>query len=367
MKALKYVTICFGLRYNVIRKKRQHIVWKIGDIEIDNQIVVAPMAGVTNSAFRTITKEFGAGLVVCEMISDKALIYGNEKTLRMLHIEENEYPLSIQIMGGEAETMVKAAQFIERETDAAIIDINMGCPVPKITKNDSGSKLLLDPDNIYDLVSRVVDAVDIPVTVKMRTGWDDDHYWPIKNALAAERAGAKMLAMHGRTRLQMYEGTADWDILGQVKEAIDIPFVANGDIKTPADVDKALEVTGADALMVGRAALGNPWVVKQLTHYLDTGEILDDPTPTEIIQTAKDHLHRLVDLKGEHTAVKEFRKHASYYLKGFPGSAKAKVKVNEQTEADKMTQVLDQAAIQAEEKIQKRLARRRARQAENQK
>lgn len=337
-------------------------MWKIGDIEIDNQIVVAPMAGVTNSAFRTITKEFGAGLVVCEMISDKALIYGNKKSLQMLHIEESEYPLSIQIMGGEVETMVKAAQFIERETEAAIIDINMGCPVPKITKNDSGSKLLLDPDHIYELVSRVVDAVDIPVTVKMRTGWDEDHFWPIKNALAAEKAGAKMLAMHGRTRLQMYDGTADWNILKEVNDAINIPFVANGDIGTPADVDEVLKVTGADAVMIGRAALGNPWVIKQLTHYLETNEILDKPTPTEMIETAKDHLLRLVDLKGGYTATKEFRKHASYYLKGLPGSARAKVKVNEQTEPSKMIEVLEESAQYAEEKIKKRLARRQARQ-----
>lgn len=338
-------------------------MWTIGDIEIENKIVVAPMAGVTNSAFRTITKEFGAGLVVCEMISDKALVYGNEKTLNMLHIEENEYPLSIQIMGGEAKTMVEAAKYIEKETDAAIIDINMGCPVPKITKNDSGSKLLLDPDNIYDLVSRVVDAVDKPVTVKMRTGWDEDHLWPVENALAAQRAGAQMIAMHGRTRLQMYEGQADWEILREVKEALDVPFVANGDIKTPADLDKAFEVIGADALMIGRAALGNPWIIKQLTHYLETGEVLDEPGPTEIIKTAKEHLRRLVALKGEATATKEFRKHASYYLKGFPGSAKAKVKVNEQTEADKMIAVLDEAGQAAEEKLQKRLARRQARSA----
>lgn len=337
-------------------------MWKIGNIEIDNQIVVAPMAGVTNSAFRTITKEFGAGLVVCEMISDKGLIHGNKKSLEMLHIEENEYPLSIQIMGGEPDTMVKAAQFIKRETDAAIIDINMGCPVPKITKNDSGSKLLLNPDHIYELVSRVVDAVDIPVTVKMRTGWDEDHLWPVKNALAAEKAGAQMLAMHGRTRVQMYEGTADWEILKEVKDAIKIPFVANGDIQTPADVDEVLNVTGADAVMIGRAALGNPWVIKQLTHYLKTNEVLDDPTPTEIIATAKEHLTRLVDLKGDYVATKEFRKHASYYLKGFPGSAKAKVKVNEQTEPSKMIEVLDEAALHAEEKLQKRHARRLARQ-----
>lgn len=340
---------------------RQKFVWKIGNIEIDNQIVVAPMAGVTNSAFRTITKEFGAGLVVCEMISDKALIHGNEKTLRMLHIEENEYPLSIQIMGGEAKTMVEAAQFIERETDAAIIDINMGCPVPKITKNDSGSKLLLDPDNIYDLVSRVVEAVDLPVTVKMRTGWDDDHLWPVENALAAQKAGAQMLAMHGRTRLQMYDGSANWDILAQVKEALSIPFVANGDIRTPEDVDKAFEVTGADALMVGRAALGNPWIIKQLTHYLATGQVLDQPSPSQVIETAKEHLRRLVDLKGRVVASKEFRKHASYYLKGFPGSAKAKVKVNEQTDPDKVIEILDAAGLAAEEKLAKRRARRQAR------
>ena len=338
------------------------VVWKIGDIEIKNKICVAPMAGVTNAAFRTIVKEFGAGLVVCEMVSDKALVHRNKKSLQMLHIEPNEYPLSIQIMGGDTTSMVEAAQFIEKETDAAILDINMGCPVPKITKNDAGSKLLLEPDYIYELVSRVVDAVSMPVTVKMRTAWDEDHMWPVDNALAAERAGAQMLAMHGRTRVQMYEGQADWEILRQVQEAINIPFVANGDIATPADVDEVLRVTGADAVMVGRAALGNPWVVKQLTHYLETGEILEEPTPLEQIDVAKDHFGRLIDLKGEHVATKEFRKHASYYLKGLPGSARFKVAINETEDPDEVVRLLDEFAQKAQQKLDKRKERRQARQ-----
>lgn len=335
-------------------------MWKIGDVEIKNRVVVAPMAGVTNSAFRTITKEFGAGLVVCEMISDKALINGNKKTKGMLHIGENEYPLSIQIMGGDPLSMVEAAQYIERETDAAIIDINMGCPVPKITKNDAGSKILLDPTHIYELVSRVVDSVQIPVTVKMRTGWDKDHLWPVENALAAQKAGAQMIAMHGRTRLQMYEGQADWNILKEVNDALDIPFVANGDIRTPKDIDQVLQLTKADGAMIGRAALGNPWVVKQLQHYMETGEVLDTPGPIEKVATAKQHLQRLVALKGPDVATREFRKHAAYYLKGFPRAARVKAEIHKQTEPEEVVKIMEDFAVQAEEKIKRKEAKRQA-------
>ncbi|NLJ18142.1 tRNA-dihydrouridine synthase, partial [Globicatella sulfidifaciens] len=183
-------------------------MFKIGNIQIDNPIVVAPMAGVSNSAFRTIVKQFGAGLVVCEMISDKGIQFRNEKTLSMLHIAENEYPLSIQIMGGNRETLVEAAKYVAENTECAIIDINMGCPVNKVIKAEAGARWLLDPNKVYEMVSSVVDAVDKPVTVKMRTGWDDEHLYAIENALAAERAGASMVAMHGRTRVQMYEGKA---------------------------------------------------------------------------------------------------------------------------------------------------------------
>lgn len=332
-------------------------MWKIGNVEIKNRVVVAPMAGVSNSAFRVMVKRCGAGLVVCEMISDKALLFHNPKTLKMLHIEPEEYPLSMQILGGEAKTMVAAAKYIEEHTQAAIIDINMGCPVPKVTKNDSGSKFLKDPDHIYDVVSQVVAAVDLPVTVKMRCGWDETHAYPVKTAQAAERAGAQMIAMHGRTREQMYRGKADWQILREVQESLTIPFVANGDIRTPEDAKRALEVTGAEAVMVGRAALGNPWVIQQMVHYLESGEILADPTPEERMAQGIDHFERLIDLKGEATAVKEFRKLSSYYLKGLPGSAKYKESLHHQDSAAEMIRLMTLCGQEAAERIWRRQQR----------
>lgn len=316
-------------------------MFKIGNIQIDNPIVVAPMAGVSNSAFRTIVKQFGAGLVVCEMISDKGIQFRNEKTLSMLHIAENEYPLSIQIMGGNRETLVEAAKYVAENTECAIIDINMGCPVNKVIKAEAGARWLLDPNKVYEMVSSVVDAVDKPVTVKMRTGWDDEHLYAIENALAAERAGASMVAMHGRTRVQMYEGKANWDILKVVKKELKtIPFVGNGDVRTPEQAKHLLETTGVDGVMVGRAALGNPWVIKQMVHYLETGEILPPMNAREKIDTAIDHLDRLVALKGDRTATKEFRSQAHYYLKGIPRSSKVKVAINETEESDTVKKLL---------------------------
>lgn len=334
------------------------MMWQIGNVKIPNRVVVAPMAGVSNAAFRTTVKDFGAGLVVCEMISDKALIHGNEKTLKMLHIEAREYPLSIQIMGGEIESMVEAAKFIEQHTEAAILDINMGCPVPKITKNDAGSKWLLHPDSIYELVSEIVQAVSLPVTVKMRIGWDEDSIYAVENAKAAERAGAAAIAMHGRTRMQMYEGQADWDIIKEVRQHISIPFVGNGDVSSPQIAKQRLEESGVDAVMVGRAALGDPYKIHQMVHYLETGELLEDQSPTERMETAVDHLQRLTKLKGESTAAREFRKQASYYLKGFPGAAKVKVAINALEDPQEQITLLRQAAEQAEERLIKRQQRR---------
>lgn len=203
-------------------------MFKIGNVEIKNQVVVAPMAGISNSAFRLTVKEFGAGLVCCEMISDKGIAYRNAKTLDMLYIDEKEKPLSLQIFGGEKETLVEAAKFVAENTTADIIDINMGCPVNKIIKCEAGAKWLLDPNKVYDMVAAVVDAVDKPVTVKMRIGWDEEHVFAIENALAAERAGAAAVAMHGRTRVQMYEGSANWDVLRDVKRELKIPFMQMG-------------------------------------------------------------------------------------------------------------------------------------------
>ncbi len=221
--------------------------WKIGNVEIPNQVVVAPMAGVTNSAFRVICKRFGAGYVVCEMISDRGIMYHNQRTLNMMDVDPEEHPMGIQIFGGTKETLVEAAKYVDQHTAADVIDINMGCPVNKVVKTDAGARWLLDPNKVYEMVSYVTDAVKKPVTVKMRTGWDDKHILAVENALAAERAGASAIAMHGRTRKQMYTGQADWNILKEVASQLKIPFMANGDVKTPEDAKKILDMTGATA------------------------------------------------------------------------------------------------------------------------
>lgn len=302
---------------------------KIGHIITKNPVVLAPMAGVCNSAFRLTVKEFGAGLVCAEMVSDKGIIYKNEKTMNMLYIDEQEKPLSLQIFGGEKETLVEAAQFVDKNTNADIIDINMGCPVPKITKCDAGAKLLLEPDKIYDMVADVVDAVKKPVTVKMRMGWDDKTIFAVKNAQAVERAGGQAVALHGRTRVQMYEGKANWDIIREVKQAVSIPVIGNGDVQTPQDAKRMLEETGCDGVMIGRAALGNPWMIYRTVKYLETGKLLGEPSVREKIDVCILHLDRLITLKGEHIGVREMRKHASWYLKGIRGNAKVRNLINE--------------------------------------
>jgi nifR3 family TIM-barrel protein len=302
---------------------------KIGDIQMKNPVVLAPMAGVCNSAFRLTVKEFGAGLVYAEMVSDKAILYKNAKTMGMLYIDEREKPLSLQIFGGEKESLVEAAKFVDKNTNADIIDINMGCPVPKITKCDAGAKWLLDPNKIYDVVASVVDAVEKPVTVKMRTGWDANHIYAVENAQAVERAGGKAVAIHGRTRVQMYEGKADWNIIKEVKQAVNIPVIGNGDVQTPEDAKRMLDETGVDGVMIGRAALGNPWMIYRTVKYLETGELIGEPTIREKIDVCILHLDRLIALKGEKVAVMEMRKHAAWYLKGIRGNAKVRNAINE--------------------------------------
>jgi nifR3 family TIM-barrel protein len=302
---------------------------KIGDIEMKNQVVLAPMAGVCNSAFRLTVKEFGAGLVCAEMVSDKAILYQNKKTMGMLYIDEREKPLSLQIFGGEKETLVDAAKFVEQNTTADIIDINMGCPVPKITKCDAGAKWLLDPNKIYDMVAAVVDAVDKPVTVKMRMGWDEDHIYAVQNAQAIERAGGQAVSLHGRTRVQMYEGKANWDIIRQVRESVNIPVIGNGDVETPHDAKRMLTETGCDGVMIGRAALGNPWMIYRTVKYLESGELIGEPTAREKMDVCILHMDRLIDLKNEKVGVMEMRKHAAWYLKGLRGNAKVRNRINE--------------------------------------
>ncbi|GAX48241.1 tRNA dihydrouridine synthase DusB [Pseudolactococcus reticulitermitis] len=315
--------------------------WKIGNVDIKNRIVLAPMAGINNKAFLSLAKDFGAGLVVTEMISDKGIEYRNAKTLSMLDFDGVPNPLSIQIFGGDAETLVAAAKFVQAHTTADIIDINMGCPVPKVTKNESGSRLLLDPDKVYDVVSAVSSAIDLPLTVKMRLGWDKDHLFAVENALAAEKAGAAAIAMHGRTKAQMYEGKADWAWLAKVASQMTIPFIGNGDVKTPEDAKRMLDETGVDAVMIGRAALGNPWMLKRTAHFLATGEAMPEPSVAEKIETAKVHLTRLTELKGDENGSREFRQHAAYYLKGAPRAAKVKVAINQANSAAEISGIFD--------------------------
>ena len=315
-------------------------MWKIGDIEINNKVVLAPMAGVCNAAFRLTVKEFGAGLVCAEMVSDKAILFNNEKTMKMLYIDENERPLSLQIFGGEKETLVEAAKYVDQNTTADIIDINMGCPVSKIIKCEAGARWLLDPPKIYEMVSAVVEAVSKPVTVKMRIGWDDDHIYAVENAKMIEKAGAAAIAVHGRTRVQMYEGHADWDVIKQVKEAVSIPVVGNGDVTSPELAKKMLDETGVDAVMIGREALGNPWMIYRTVHYLETGELKPEPSITEKMDVAILHLDRLIHLKGEKIAVMEMRKHASWYLKGVKGNGKARKLINAAETRDELVDIL---------------------------
>lgn len=314
---------------------------KIGDIEMKNQVVLAPMAGVCNPAFRLIAKEFGTGLVCAEMVSDKAILHGNKRTKEMLFVDEREKPLSLQIFGGDRESLVAAAKVVDQDTNADIIDINMGCPVPKVTKCDAGARWLLDPNKIFEMVSAVVDAVSKPVTVKMRIGWDAEHIYVLDNAKAVEQAGAKAVSVHGRTREQLYTGKADWDYIRQVKETVAIPVIGNGDVATPEDAKRMLDQTGCDGVMIGRGALGNPWMLYRTVEYLKTGILLPEPEAAEKIRIAILHMDRLAALKGENVAVREMRKHLAWYLKGLKGAARIKDDIMEETKRNEMVRILE--------------------------
>ncbi|EJW18891.1 tRNA dihydrouridine synthase DusB [Paenibacillus alvei] len=323
---------------------------KIANIEMKNQVVLAPMAGVCNPAFRLIAKEFGCGLVCAEMVSDKALVHGNERTREMLYVDDREKPLSLQIFGGDRKSLVEAAKIVDKDSNADIIDINMGCPVPKVTKCDAGARWLLNPEKIYEMVSAVVDAVDKPVTVKMRIGWDHDHIYVVENAKAVERAGGQAVSVHGRTREQLYTGQADWSYIRQVKENVSIPVIGNGDVFSPEDAKRMLEETGCDGVMIGRGALGNPWMLYRTIEYLTTGELLPDPSAEEKVRIALVHMDRLIALKGEQVAVKEMRKHLAWYLKGLPSAARVKDAIMEETRRDEVARMLEEYVRQVNEK-----------------
>lgn len=302
----------------------QDNTWNIGDIVIPNRVVIAPMAGISNPAFRVICKEFGAGLIYTEMVSDKALYYDNEKTIGMTDVEEGEHPLTMQIFGHDIETMVYAAKLLDTKTDCDIIDINMGCPVTKIVKSFAGSALMKEVDHAIEMTGEVVKAVKKPVSVKMRIGWDLDQITCIELAKGLEAVGVNALAVHGRTRKQMYEGHADWSYIKQVKDAVSIPVMGNGDIKSGEDAKRMLEETGCDAVMIGRGVLGDPWLIKEAVHYLSTGEKLQPASMEEKFAMARLHAKRLCNLKGEFIGIREMRGHAAWYVKGLPGSHKLK-------------------------------------------
>lgn len=302
--------------------------WKIGNVEIKNQVVFAPMAGVSNISYRQIIKEMGAGLIYSEMISTMGIVYNGKKTIDLINFNENEKPISIQIFGNDLKSFVEAAKYIEENFHPDIIDINMGCPVPKVAiKSQAGSALLKDPNKIYEIVKAVVDNTNTPITVKIRSGWDDKHINAVEVAQKIESAGASAIAIHARTRSQGYSGIANWNIIKEVKQSVKIPVIGNGDITTPELAKQMLNETGCDAIMIGRATLGNPWIIKEIVHYLETNELLPKPTNTEKIEMIKTHYNLLKKYSNTTHALLEIRTHALWYLKGIPGTKEIKTKI----------------------------------------
>lgn len=317
-------------------------MFKIGNIELKNNIVIAPMAGISNSAFRRIVKEMGAGLIYAEMVSDKAIIYDNEKTKQMLYLTEEERPIAQQIFGSDIESFTESAKIVYEQMKPDIIDINMGCPVPKIAiKSQAGSALLKNPDKIKKIVKSVVQAVPCPVTVKIRSGWDEKSINAKLVAKICEEAGASAITIHGRTRKQGYSGNVDLDIIKEVKESVNIPVIANGDIKDIASAKKMLEYTKCDAIMIGRATLGNPWLIKKLVTYFEENIILPDPTYEEKINMALKHLSYLTDLKNEKVAILEIRSHMAWYLKGLKDSGPIKNAINQAKTIEEIKKILN--------------------------
>lgn len=300
-------------------------MFKIGNIEIKNRIVLAPMAGICNSAYRTIIKDMGCGLIYAEMVSDKAIYYRSKKTLDMLYMTDYERPIAQQIFGSDKESFVDAAKYVYETMKPDIIDINMGCPVPKVAlKSQAGSALLKDPDKVYEIVKAVVENVPIPVTVKIRSGWDSKHINAVEIAKVVEKAGAKAVTVHPRTRSQGYSGKADWNVIRQVKNQITIPVIGNGDIKNCYDAKRMLDETGCDAVMIGRGVLGNPWLIKECVEYIEKGIEPKKITTEEKFEMILKHLDRLAKLKNEKVAILEMRSHVAWYLKGIPNTGKLK-------------------------------------------
>ena len=299
---------------------------QIGNVKLKNNILLAPMAGITDLPFRIIARENGTSYACTEMVSSKAIFYGDEKTKKLMNSEGEPRPLAVQIFGSDIEALAYATKYVSDIAD--IIDINMGCPAPKVTKNGEGSKILLDLKLAENIMKAVIQNSKVPVTLKIRKGWDNDNIVAVEVAKIAEKAGISAITIHGRTRSEFYSGKADWVIIKKVKESVKIPVIGNGDIVDEESAKAMFEETGVDGIMIGRAALGNPWIFQKTIHYLKTGEKLADPTNQEKLKVINEHLELLIKEKGEIVAVKEFRKHIAAYTKNMPNSSNFRVKIN---------------------------------------
>ncbi len=294
-------------------------MWEIGNVKINNRIVFAPMAGISNESYRHIIKSMGAGLIYSEMISNMGIIYNSKNTINMLKINDDERPISIQIFGHDTDSFVKAAKYVEDNIKPDIIDINMGCPVPKVAlKSQAGSGLLKNPNKIYEIVSSVVNNVKTPVTVKIRSGWDKNSINCVEVAKLIEKAGASAIAIHPRTREQGYSGLADWSLIKEVKENVNIPVIGNGDIKTIYDAKKMLEETNCDAIMIGRSTIGNPWFIKECIEYVENNNIIENPSYKERVDMIVYHYNQIKKNEGEKKAILDIKTHALAYLKYIP-------------------------------------------------
>lgn len=315
---------------------------KIGNVELKNNVILAPMAGICNSAERRIIKEMGAGLIYAEMVSDKAIVYENKKTVDMLYMKEEERPITQQIFGSDINSFVESAKIVYEKMKPDIIDINMGCPVPKVAiKSQAGSALLKNPDKIKEIVSAVVKAVSVPVTVKIRSGWDANSVNAVEVAKVIEEAGASAITVHGRTRAQGYSGNADWNIIKQVKEMVSIPVIGNGDVTSAEKAKEMLDFTGCDAVMIGRGVLGNPWLINECVSYLESGIIPPKPSAREKIEMLKRHYQLLVDSTSEKQAILEIRTHALWYIKGMPKSAYIKNEICKTKNSEDLFKILN--------------------------
>ena len=313
---------------------------QIGDVILKNNVILAPMAGVTDLPFRLLCKEQGAGLLCMEMVSAKAIYYNNKNTETLMQIEPEERPVSLQLFGSDPVIMSEMAKRIE-DRPFDILDINMGCPVPKVVNNGEGSALMKNPGLVRKIVTSVSKAIKKPLTVKIRKGFDENNINAVEIAKIIEDSGAAAVAVHGRTRQQFYSGKADWDIIRQVKEAVSIPVIGNGDVDSPQKAKQLLEETGCDGIMVGRATEGNPWIFREISHYLDTGELLPHPALEEVKEMILRHARLQLEYKGEYTGMREMRKHVAWYTAGFPHSARLRGAVNEIESMEQLMVLLD--------------------------